>query len=189
MPRRSKRDEILQAATACFYERGITASGVDLIAERAGVSKRTLYNHFPSKDDLVAAYVGWQDARWRTRLESALETVQDPAARVLAYAQAYLATPEDDFRGCALINAAAEITPDDDPVLQVIAASKDDVQRDLEHLLLAACHPTPQQTAVAISMLLEGAYALGGIHRSRDDLSTVLGAIRRLCADTQHPDA
>src|SRR5438105_10580733 len=50
-------ERILAAADKLFYEQGIRAVGVDTIAAEAGVSKRTLYNHYPTKDDLIAAYL------------------------------------------------------------------------------------------------------------------------------------
>src|SRR6266545_7273722 len=112
--RTNKREQIIDAARRCFYERGITATGVDTIAAAAGVSKRTLYNHFASKDDLVLAYIELREHRWRKILEERLEATADPIGRILVYFDAYFGLPYDeDFRGCAFINAAAEI-PDSD---------------------------------------------------------------------------
>ena len=53
----SPAERILAAADKLFYQHGIRAVGVDAIADEAGVSKRTLYNHYPTKDDLIAAYL------------------------------------------------------------------------------------------------------------------------------------
>jgi hypothetical protein len=50
-------ERILATADKLFYTQGIRAVGVDTIAAEAGVSKRTLYNHYPSKDALIAAYL------------------------------------------------------------------------------------------------------------------------------------
>ncbi len=177
MARQTKRDQILQAARRCFYEYGITATGVDTIAAAAQVSKRTLYNHFPSKDELLFAYIRWRDEQWRERLASRLSGVDDPQARILVYFDAYFDTPDDeDFRGCGFLNAAAEISGDDSPVLAAIAAHKDRVRLDIEGLLRDLDHPSPSATGAAIAALLEGACALGGVHRSRMDLQPLKDA-------------
>src|SRR5919106_5621483 len=91
--RTNKRDQILDAACLCFYERGITATGVDTIAAAADVSKRTLYNHFRSKDDLVLAYIELRDRQWRRTLEARLEDVTAPVDRILAYFDSYFDLP------------------------------------------------------------------------------------------------
>ena len=51
------KDRILETADRLFYLQGIRAVGVDTIAAEIGISKRTLYNHFPSKDALISAYL------------------------------------------------------------------------------------------------------------------------------------
>ncbi len=56
------RDRLVAAASTLFYQQGIRAVGVDAIAAKAGVTKRTLYYHFASKDELVAAYLAVRDA-------------------------------------------------------------------------------------------------------------------------------
>jgi AcrR family transcriptional regulator len=66
------RQRLLAAARELFYENSICATGVSAVAERAGVTKMTLYAHFPSKDQLVAAYLEDNDLRWREFLEEKL---------------------------------------------------------------------------------------------------------------------
>ena len=58
------RRRLLDSADALFYEGGIRATGVEVLAKRAGVTKMTLYSHFASKDDLVVAYLERRDRRW-----------------------------------------------------------------------------------------------------------------------------
>ncbi|WCO67635.1 TetR/AcrR family transcriptional regulator [Iamia majanohamensis] len=180
MARPSKREDVLEAADHCFYEHGIAATGVDAIAEAAGVSKRTLYNHFPSKDDLLEHYLSWREERWRRRLDEALDGVEDPVDRILVYFDVYFASLEGDaFRGCAFINAAAEL-PDDSPGLAVIVASKERVRADVAALLAEAGHPDPGPTSLAVATLLEGGCAVGGIRRSADQLPALKDAARAL---------
>lgn len=75
---------IATAAEELFYERGITGVGVDLIAEHSGVTKRTLYNQFGSKDHLVAVYLAERDRRWRFLVQATVDACATPRDAVLA---------------------------------------------------------------------------------------------------------
>src|SRR5690606_3325541 len=93
-----------------FYERGITAVGVDLIAEQSGVTKRTLYNRFGSKDVLVAAYLLDREQRWRHLVDAAVaEPGLSALDRVTAPFDALKEWMTQSPRGCAFINALAEL--------------------------------------------------------------------------------
>jgi AcrR family transcriptional regulator len=181
--RANKRDQILDAAQRCFYEHGITATGVDTIAAVAGVSKRTLYNHFASKDDLVLAYTDLREDRWRKILDERLADATDPVDRILVYFDAYFAVPDDeDFRGCALINAAAEISDSDSQVLERLRANKVRVRREIGVLAHEAGFPDPDGVAAALVLLLEGGIALFGLFHDRRGVSTAKDAARKLLA-------
>jgi AcrR family transcriptional regulator len=109
-PPNEARAKILAAAERLFYNEGIGAVGVDAVAEAAGVTKRTLYYHFASKEELIAAYL---DARDETTL-NALRTASSAAAahpgdRILGvfdFVQRWAATA--DYHGCPFNNAVAE---------------------------------------------------------------------------------
>lgn len=181
MPRPNKRDLILVAAARCFYRDGITATGVDAIASEAGVSKRTLYNHFPSKDDLVLAYVERVDEAWRATLARWLESADGPVERVLAYFDGYF-EPGDEtvFRGCSLINAAAELTDPHSPVLERVRAQKRRIRAEIAALVADAGAPEPERVAAVLALLLEGAMATCGIERDRDGVAAAKDAARRI---------
>ena len=104
----SARDRLLETSARLFYEAGITATGVDTIAREAGVSKPTLYAHFGSKTELVAAVL---TARHERRVAD-LAAVEGPLG-VFAYLAAFYAA--EGARGCAFLNAAAELVADDAP--------------------------------------------------------------------------
>lgn len=182
--RANKRDQIVDAAQRCFYERGITATGVDTIAAAAGVSKRTLYNHFPSKDDLVLAYIELRENRWRKVLEERLEAVADPVDRILLYFDTYFDLPpgEEDFRGCAFINAAAEIPDSGSQVLARLRAKKERVRREIDALVHEARIPDPEAVATALVLLLEGGIALFGLLHDRRGVEEAKNAARTLLA-------
>lgn len=110
-PVASTRERILETAAELFYAEGIRAIGVDTIIARARVAKASFYKYFPSKDDLVVAFLKRRGVQWRELLQRAVERQSpDPAGRPLAVfdvlAQRF-AKPE--FRGCAFINSMIEI--------------------------------------------------------------------------------
>ena len=110
---RPARDRLLKAAADLFYAHGIAATGIDAITEQAGVAKKSLYNNFASKDELVLTYLTERHQEWLElhRLRAAeARTARD---RVLAVFDAYIDHAEaaytHGFRGCGLLNAAAEL--------------------------------------------------------------------------------
>lgn len=118
---------LLDAAAELFYARGVRAVGVDLIAEVAGTTKKTLYDRFGSKDALVALYLLQRAHRWREHLLARLAGHSDPVGAVFEALETWMA---DQSRGCAFVNAYAEVgAPDehgrsDHPALPVIRAEK-----------------------------------------------------------------
>ena len=115
------RQKLLAAARELFYENGICATGVSAVAEGAGVTKMTLYAHFSSKDDLVAAYLEDNDRRWREFLEKKLSGCEDSRDRLLAVCDAYREYfTAREMRGCAFVNCAAEFPDPDHPARRVI---------------------------------------------------------------------
>jgi AcrR family transcriptional regulator len=116
-------ERLLSAAADLFYRRGIRAVGVDLIAEVAGTTKKTLYDRFGSKDALVALYLRRRAARWQevVRAHIARVPVERRAHAVFDALEEWLA---DQDRGCAFVNANAEIGGTGHPGEAVIRAEK-----------------------------------------------------------------
>ncbi|MFR9726003.1 TetR/AcrR family transcriptional regulator [Streptomyces sp. MS19] len=150
---------ILDVASELFYRRGIHAVGVDTIAAESGVTKRTLYDRFGSKDGLLVAYLEARDMRWREQVVARLDEIGDGdrAARVLAPFDVLPMWLEGSERGCSFINAFAELPEPEHPGRQVIVAEKRWL-RDLFHRLLTeADAPRPADLAVQLLSLHEGA--------------------------------
>src|SRR5438046_9524569 len=86
---RGPRERILETAYELFSRRGIRGVGVDEVIERAGVAKATLYRHFPSKDDLVVAFLELREQRWtREILEAEAKRLgANPEEHLLAHTQ------------------------------------------------------------------------------------------------------
>jgi AcrR family transcriptional regulator len=125
---------LLDAAGDLFYRRGVRAVGVDLIAETAGTTKKTLYDRFGSKDALVALYLLQRAHRWRAHLLARLADAGVPddggpgeSSRervVLVVFDTVQAWMGDQRRGCAFVNAYAELGDSEHPAVPVIRAEK-----------------------------------------------------------------
>ncbi|MFJ8886472.1 TetR/AcrR family transcriptional regulator [Streptomyces sp. NPDC102402] len=150
---------IVATAEELFYDRGITAVGVDLIAERSGVTKRTLYNQFGSKDRLVAAYLMERDQRWRSLVRGAVEACESPVEAVTAPFDALRTWSGTNTRGCAFINALAEIPDPSHPAFRVAADQKRWLLDLFVELATAAGCPSPAALAAQLLVLHEGALA------------------------------
>lgn len=118
------RDRLLLAAGELFYDQGITATGVDAVVQAAGVTKPTLYAQFGSKSGLVAAVLRRRHGERRAELEAILEPVpaESRPLAVFTWLQEYYGTRGG--RGCAFLNAAAELTADDAAARAVVRAEK-----------------------------------------------------------------
>ena len=120
--RRSEaRERLLSTASGLFYREGIRAVGVERILTEAPATRATFYRHFPSKEDLVLAYLRGVDAHTRADVQAAIETAPSPADALRAIGTAVAdSLAEPQFRGCAFLKAAAEYPDPHDPVRQVV---------------------------------------------------------------------
>lgn len=146
-------EQLLVAAEDLFYRRGIGAVGVDLIADTAGVTKRTLYQRFGSKENLVVAYLERRAHLWQTTLLDALEQTpptssSDGVALVFTVAAQWAA---ENPRGCAFVNAWAELGAGPHRAVPLIRAEKQWMREVLTHLT------GDSRSAAQVHMLYEGA--------------------------------
>ncbi|MGB3683026.1 MAG: TetR/AcrR family transcriptional regulator [Rubrobacteraceae bacterium] len=174
------RRRLLAAAQELFYGGGICATGVSAVAERAGVTKMTLYAHFSSKDDLVTAYLEDSDRRWQEFLEEKLSGYEDPREKLLAVCDAYREyLTNREIRGCAFVNCAAEFPDSDHPARRVIRSHKAGIRGRLRELAAEAGAEAPETLADRLFVVLEGAYVIGALEGD----AGVLDRSRNLCAD------
>lgn len=171
------RRRLLDTATRLFYEGGIHAVGIDRIIAEAGVAKGTFYKHFPSKDDLVVAYLVEIDRLGRSAVVALPK--QPPRKMIMAIMERISeAVTAGGWRGCPFLNAAAEYPDPASPVRQVIDARRVWYHNSLQNLLEQDGDPTPSVTAslfVALSDgLLESAYL--------DDVESVPSLVREAVA-------
>jgi AcrR family transcriptional regulator len=152
-PKARMRDRILETADRLFYGQGIRAIGVDTIAAEIGISKRTLYNHFPSKDALIAAYL----SRRFTPLEL---SDAPPASQILErFERLQRLISGQGFRGCPFVNAVAELGESSPPVNEIAIAFKEQQRAWFRDLLTRTGATDPDGLATQLAILVDGAIA------------------------------
>ncbi len=175
---------VLDAASRLFYERGIHAVGVDTIAESAGVTKKTLYDRFGSKETLVVAYLQHRDAKWRAHVADHLSRVATPGIpRVLAIFDAAI-TWSDEYspKGCSAINARAEIGDGHDghPMFPEVARQKAWLLDVFTDLCREAGVTDAASMARAMMLLYEGAIVTVGMETFAQPFQVARGLARGL---------
>ena len=179
--KRPAAERVLRSASELFYRDGIAATGVDTIVEHAGVAKRTLYNNFGGKDELVAAYLRDRDERWRASLKEVTDRYEDPEEKLLAAFEAYGEwLVGDEYRGCAFINAASEIADPSHPARAVALSHKSGVKEHLERLAAESGLREPDILAEKLLLLLEGATITASMRKGRGPLDTAQAMARIL---------
>jgi AcrR family transcriptional regulator len=162
------RDRIIAAATRLFYSEGIRATSVDAVAEKAGITKKTLYYHFQTKDELIAAYLASRDQptlayyeRWFAETEGS--TADKVRGLFLSFARS-ADTP--NWRGCGFLRTIAELasTPGH-PAIKAGAAHKKKFEAWMADRLAGEGVPEPKRIARQIVILLDGAATVMLIHR------------------------
>lgn len=172
---------ILDTASRLFYERGIHAVGVDTIADEAGVTKRTLYDRFGSKDVLVERYLQGRDQRWLALRAEAVDAAgPDPIDRLRAVFDASAGWSDTDGgRGCGFTNAHAEFSDPTHPVAALVTAQKRELL-DLFRGILADAGVTDGHVAEAVLALHEGALVAHGVGVGADPWVSAREAAVRL---------
>jgi AcrR family transcriptional regulator len=147
------KDRILETADRLFYLQGIRAVGVDTIAAEIGISKRTLYNHFPSKDALISAYLARRFVAPRASdkppVEQILGTFDSLERRFSAR----------DFRGCPFVNAVAELGSEDQSVRKIAIAFKESRRLWFRDLLVQLGVTDAEGLATQLALLVDGSIA------------------------------
>lgn len=166
--RRTTRNRILDAANRLFYAEGIRATSVDAIADKARVTKKTLYYHFRSKDDLVAAYLASRDqpnlalfARWFDETEGGI------AEKVRAiFLNLAKSARHPRWKGCGFLRTAAELANmPGHPAVKVGAAHKRKFETWLTGMIAAAGLPDADMLGRQVVLLMDGAFSTMLVHR------------------------
>jgi AcrR family transcriptional regulator len=158
-PGKTPKEKLFETARRLFYQHGYRAVGVDSIAAESGIGKMTLYRHYPSKDDLIVAFLQASNEDFWGYFEQSTANAPTARDKLLAFFQAlqnYVTTPE--CYGCPFINAAAEYP---DPAYeghQVALEHKQSVRERFFQLAQEAGARQPELLANALTLLMDGAY-------------------------------
>jgi len=149
----SMKERILETADRLFYLRGIRAIGVDTIAADIGISKRTLYNHFPSKEALITAYLD-------RRFVKAAPSDKPPLEQILStFDQLERRFASKTFRGCPFVNAVAELGSEDRKVKKIATAFKESRRLWFRDLLVQLGLSDAEALATQLALLVDGSIA------------------------------
>lgn len=167
------RDRILRAAHDLFYRDGVRATGVDRVIAESGVAKLTFYRHFPSKNDLVRAYLADRHRRWMTWFSDALARHGGGPDAIVAALAEWLRDP--GYRGCAFINTVGELAGSLPEVREIAHGHKADMTA-----AIAAVLPASRQRAKlaqAVALAIDGAVVRAQFDPAPD---AALGALDRI---------
>ncbi|WP_432452332.1 MULTISPECIES: TetR/AcrR family transcriptional regulator [unclassified Agarivorans] len=175
----SKRDQLIDTAQRLFYQHGFRATGIDAVLAESGVAKKTLYNHFKSKEELIIATLTRRDQQFMDLLQAEVKrlTSKQDFAPQLAPIMAFFDglnhwINSDSFFGCMFINASAEYPRHNDPVHITCATHKEQVINFIEDLLsdLQLNHSAAiaRQLSILVDGAIVGAHTTGDYHSPLD---------------------
>jgi AcrR family transcriptional regulator len=157
------RDRIMATACRLFYEEGIQAVGIQRIIDEAGIAKASLYAHFASKDELVAAYLEEKGKSVRSALSAHLDNPKLGAkAKILKFFDMVVVAAEaPSFRGCAIQNASAEVADRAHPIRVAACAQRQWLHGTMANLAreVAGAGAAGDRLAGALMVLYDGAAA------------------------------
>lgn len=181
------KDRILDAANRLFYAEGIRAVSVDAIAAQAGITKKTLYYHFRSKDDLVEAYLASRDqpnlALFKSWFDGATGTLEDKVEAIFLNLARSARHPK--WKGCGFLRTAAELANmPGHPAMKVGAAHKRKFERWLAEMFRHENVECPEETARHIVLLMDGAFSTVLVHRDPEYIEAAGRAARTIVSRT-----
>ena len=164
------RQRILETADRLFYQEGIRAVGIDRIIAEAGVAKMSLYNHFPSKDDLILAALKYREEGvlefFRSAMERRAKKAKNPLRAFFAALKDFFESP--GFRGCPFQNAAVELADPSHAGTEFVRGHKQRFSAFLQGLVEATIGKAAAKVAPAVTILVEGALVTAMIQGSPD---------------------
>lgn len=181
------RARILDTASRLFYERGVRAVGIDLVILEAAVAKASLYRYFPTKDDLIVAFLEREDlAFWAQWDAVALPFADNPAGELEAHMR-WIAErlARSNYRGCPQINVAAEFAEQDHPARQVSQRHMLALRSRLLEISKRLKAARPKQLAAQLAVLVNGAFVSSGLLAADEAAAVLRSAMKALVAGAQ----
>lgn len=157
-------ERVLTAASHLFYRHGVRAVGVEWIVTESGVAKTSLYRHFHTKDDLIAAFLEREDREFWMQWDQVVnDNAGDPLRELLALLDWIgQRVSRDGYRGCPQINVAAEFSDDDHPARRIRVRHKAAMYERLNALMRRIGARQPDDVAHQIALLIDGAFTSDG---------------------------
>jgi AcrR family transcriptional regulator len=177
----SPRDKVFNTAARLFYQQGYRAVGVDTLAAESGIGKMTLYRHYPSKDDLIVAYLKDSNEIFWRNFEEITKDAPTPRAKLLAFfgsLQDYVSTPA--CYGCPFLNIATEYPDTDYPGHQVALEHKQSVRARFRQLAKEAGAKKPDVLADQLFLLMDGAYMASRMFGTKNPAAHLVEAAQTL---------
>ena len=185
MKRSKKRDQLVETAARLFAHRGFHQTGVDTILEEAGVAKRTFYNHFPSKDDLIVAVLAQEGEDWCEWFRTSVNRLADhPEDRLLAMfdvLELWMAGDQD--AGASFLKAIVEYPEPTHPVRQAVREHDESLRSILRDWANAASIQRPVEVADQLILLVSGAMVEGLLKQGPQPARLAKEIARRFLAD------
>lgn len=178
------RQRIVETAERLFYAEGVRAVGIDRIIAEAEVAKMSLYNHFPSKDDLILAVLQFREekfdgmfVKWMDRHSS---KGVDRLSAFFAALKDWFESP--GFRGCMFINARVELADAKHPASKFSACHKERFHQMLGKIIEESSGVKSNAVASAIALLVEGAIVTAVMTQSSEPADVAKDAALALVA-------
>ena len=184
-------ERVLAAASRLFYAHGVRAVGVEWIVAESGVAKTTMYRHFHTKDDLIAAFLEHEDAEFWMQWDQVVQAVAGNPARELMALLDWIGqrVSRHGYRGCPQINVAAEFSDPDHPARRIRARHKAKMFERLKAIVDRIGPGHPDDVAHQIALLIDGAFTSDG-RLSRAGATRILqSGARALIGDDRIRDA
>jgi AcrR family transcriptional regulator len=175
-------ERLLTTADRLFYAEGIRSVGIDRVLAESGVAKASLYQHYGSKDALVAAYLARRVDDWHGFLDAAIERSDDaPAAQLLATFELLAAwMTEPGFRGCPFINAAAELPDPAHPGRAAVADHRTRTRARFVELAEQMGVAEPDELGASLVLVYDGALVAADLGSPDAAAATLLRVVRDL---------
>jgi AcrR family transcriptional regulator len=183
-PAPGTHDRILDIAAQLFYEHGVHAVGLQQIIDACGCGKNLLYREFPSKDELVIAYLERRSRIWTATIEQATQPLAgDPAAQLVAIVRAAAVQVADPgYRGCPFLNTLAEFPDPSHPVHQACVAHRAAYRAQLHAFAERAQARDAGTLADRIMLIIDGLYATGATLGSAGATATAVALAEEVVA-------
>jgi len=178
------RERIMRTASELFYREGARAVGVDLVVERAGVAKTSLYRHFRTKDDLIAAFLKREDEEFWQQWDDVANRHRADAHKELNALMRWIGerVGRKNYRGCPQLNMAAEFPDAEHPARLVAASHKQELRRRLKGIANRLGARRPDDLAAQLLLLVNGAFVSSQVIAADEAVPVLLAASHALIA-------